>query len=214
MMDALWPEAEGNLTRVALASALHRLRGTPRAVSKQSSVRRGSSASIPNSAGWTSGRWSACWNARRPRPRPRELTRKAASLYRGAFLEQREAELPPATALAQSLRRRLLRQLVVLRRAWDQALLRGRRAWIANNFRHSREHLWGFFRFYDFLSPAQALRRGVDTSSGFRTAISGPSSPSPPPQEKPGGLICVFQVQLSHRSSSPGSDLARAGAAG
>jgi two-component SAPR family response regulator len=50
-----------------------------------------------------------------------ELIRKAAGLYRGAFLDEREVELPQATAMVESLRRRLLRQLVRVGRQCEQA---------------------------------------------------------------------------------------------
>ena len=70
VMDALWPDAEGDAARVALASALHRLRsllGREQAVVRQ----EGQLSLDGRRAGWTSGRWSACWDARRPRPIPR-----------------------------------------------------------------------------------------------------------------------------------------------
>jgi two-component SAPR family response regulator len=46
------------------------------------------------------------------RPRVRELTRKASELYRGPFLGGEAAQFPQATALADRLRRRLLRRIV------------------------------------------------------------------------------------------------------
>jgi LuxR family maltose regulon positive regulatory protein len=120
VMDALWPETEGDLARVALASALHRLRallGREQAVLRQEG-QLGLDARFC---------WVDVWAVERLLERaetaaqPRELTRKAASLYRGAFLDEREAELPQATALAESLRRRLLRQLVRVGRQCEPA---------------------------------------------------------------------------------------------
>ena len=52
---------------------------------------------------------------------PRELVRQAADLYRGGFLEDRELELPQATAVADGLRRRLLRQILRVGRQCEQA---------------------------------------------------------------------------------------------
>ena len=47
--------------------------------------------------------------------------RKAADLYRGSFLGGRESDLPQATALADRLRRQLLRQIVQIGRQCEQA---------------------------------------------------------------------------------------------
>jgi DNA-binding SARP family transcriptional activator len=120
VMDALWPEAEGDAARVALASALHRLR---RLLGReQALLRQEGQLSLDARLCWVDvwaverllGRAETAANSR-------ELTRKAASLYRGAFLDEREVELPQATALAESLRRRLLRQLVRVGRQCEQA---------------------------------------------------------------------------------------------
>jgi ATP/maltotriose-dependent transcriptional regulator MalT/DNA-binding SARP family transcriptional activator len=120
VMDALWPEAEGDAARVALASALHRLR---RLLGREQAIRRqeGQLSLDPRLC------WVDVWAVERLLGRaetaahPRELTRSAASLYRGPFLDDREVELPHATALAEGLRRRLLRQLVRVARQGEQA---------------------------------------------------------------------------------------------
>jgi two-component SAPR family response regulator len=65
----------------------------------------------------------------------RELIRKAAGLYRGAFLDEREVELPQATALAEGLRRRLLRQLVRVGRQCEQANRQEAVDWYEEAFR-------------------------------------------------------------------------------
>jgi len=120
VMDALWPEAEGDLARVALASALHRLRAL--LGREQAVLRQEGQLSLDTRLCWVD-----VWAVERLLGRaemaanPRELTRKAASLYRGPFLDEREAELPQATTLAESLRRRLLRQLIRVGRQCEPA---------------------------------------------------------------------------------------------
>ena len=120
VMDALWPDAEGDAARVALASALHRLRSL--LGREQAVLRQEGQLSLDARRCWVD-----VWAVERLLGRaetaanPQELTRKAAGLYRGAFLDEREVELPQATALAESLRRRLLRQLVRVGRQCEQA---------------------------------------------------------------------------------------------
>jgi LuxR family transcriptional regulator, maltose regulon positive regulatory protein len=120
VMDALWPDAEGDAARVALASALHRLRGL---LGREHAVlRQEGQLSLDGRVCWVD-----VWAVERLLGRaetaaqPRELTRKVAGLYRGAFLDEREVELPQATALAESLRRRLLRQLLRVGRQCEPA---------------------------------------------------------------------------------------------
>ena len=111
VMDALWPDAEGDAARVALASALHRLRGL--LGREQAILRQEGQLSL-------NGRlcWVDVWAVERLLGRaetaanPQELTRKAAGLYRGAFLDGPDLALHQSTALAEGLRRRLLRQIV------------------------------------------------------------------------------------------------------
>ncbi len=128
VMDALWPEAEGDLARVALASALHRLRAL--LGREQAVLRQEGQLSLDTRLCWVD-----VWAVERLLGRaetaanPRELIRKAASLYRGPFLDEREAELPQATALAESLRRRLLRQLVRAGRQCESANRQEAVAW-------------------------------------------------------------------------------------
>jgi len=115
VMDALWPDTEGDAARVALASALHRLRTLLRR--EQAILRQEGQLSLDVRLCWVD-----VWAVERLLERaegaadPRGLTRKAVSLYRGTFLDEREVELPQTTALAERLRRRLLRQLVRIAR--------------------------------------------------------------------------------------------------
>jgi DNA-binding SARP family transcriptional activator len=120
LMDALWPDAEGDAARVALASALHRLRGLlgrERAV-----VRQDGQLSLDARLCWVD-----VWAVERLLGRaetaadPQDLVRRAAGLYRGDFLEAQELDLSPAAELADGLRRRLFRQLVRLGRQCEPA---------------------------------------------------------------------------------------------
>jgi DNA-binding SARP family transcriptional activator len=111
VMDALWPEADGDAARVALASALHRLR---RLLGREQAIRRqDGQMSLDARLCWVDA-----WAVERLLGRaetstnPQAVTRKAATLYRGAFLAFEEGEFPEATAVAERLRHRLLRQLV------------------------------------------------------------------------------------------------------
>ena len=136
VMDALWPDAEGDAARAALASAVHRLRtllGQSDAVLRQEGLLSLDMRSC----------WVDVWAVERLLERAeaaegagaaqsadhgvadadgaawREAvaaTRKATDLYRGGFLAGEETDFPQATVLAGRLRRRLLRQLVRL--AW------------------------------------------------------------------------------------------------
>jgi len=120
VMDALWPDAEGDAARVALASALHRLRGL--LGREQAILRQEGRLSLDSRLCWVD-----VWAVERLLGRAEtaasdpELIRKAAGLYRGAFLDEREVELPQATAMVESLRRRLLRHLVRVGRQCEQA---------------------------------------------------------------------------------------------
>jgi DNA-binding SARP family transcriptional activator len=120
MMDALWPDGEGDAARVALASALHRLRGL--LGREQAILRQEGRLSLDSRHCWVD-----VWAVERLLGRAEtaaghpELIRKAAGLYRGAFLDEREVELPQATVMVESLRRRLLRHLVRVGRQCEQA---------------------------------------------------------------------------------------------
>jgi len=120
VMDALWADAEGDAARVALASALHRLRellGHDGAVLRQ----EGLLSLDPRHC------WVDVWGVERLLAHAEAATgregdiRKAANLYRGAFLDGDASELPQVVALADSLRRRLLRQLVREGQGCEQA---------------------------------------------------------------------------------------------
>src|SRR5262249_47013769 len=122
VMDALWPDAEGDAARVALASALHRLRGL--LGREQAILRQEGRLSLDSRHCWVD-----VWAVERLLGRAEtaaghpELICKAAGLYRGAFLDEREVELPQATAMVESLRRRLLRHLVRVGRQCEQVNL-------------------------------------------------------------------------------------------
>jgi LuxR family transcriptional regulator, maltose regulon positive regulatory protein len=111
VLDVLWPDSEGDAARVALASALHRLRGL--LGREQAVLRQEGQLSLDARLCWVD-----VWAVERLLGRaetaasPGEFIRKAADLYQGAFLGDRELEIPRATALADGLRRRLLRQIV------------------------------------------------------------------------------------------------------
>src|SRR4029453_14470711 len=98
VMDALWPDADGDAARVALASALHRLRrllGHELAVLRQD----GPLSLDPRRC------WGDVWAVARLLGRaesaadPRPSTRRAIDLYRGASLDGREGEIPQMSAL-------------------------------------------------------------------------------------------------------------------
>jgi LuxR family maltose regulon positive regulatory protein len=109
LIDALWPDAEGDAARVALASALHRLRvlmGHEQAI-----VRQEGQLSLDQRSCWIDV-WAVEHLLRRAEAGQMESLRKAVDLYRGAFLDGYEVELPQATTLADTPRRRLLREIV------------------------------------------------------------------------------------------------------
>jgi LuxR family transcriptional regulator, maltose regulon positive regulatory protein len=120
VMDALWPEAEGDAARVALASALHRLRGL--LGREQAILRQEGRLSLDGRLCWVDV-WAVdrlLGRAEKRASHP-ELIRRAADLYRGAFLDEGERDLPKATAMVESLRGRLIRHLVRVGRQCEQA---------------------------------------------------------------------------------------------
>src|SRR5262249_29255398 len=98
VMDALWPDAEGDAARVALASALHRLRGL--LGREQAILRQEGQLSLDSRHCWVD-----VWAVERLLGRAEtaagdpQLICTAAGLYRGAFLDEREVQLPQATAM-------------------------------------------------------------------------------------------------------------------
>jgi two-component SAPR family response regulator len=117
IMDALWPEAAGDAARMALTSALHRLRGL-----------LGHDSAVVRQDGQLSLDARACWvdvwavehllaRARKDAAGERDV-RAALDLYRGPFLPG-EADVPQAPALADGLRRRLLRAIAAQARHWE-----------------------------------------------------------------------------------------------
>src|SRR5262249_31926705 len=93
VMDALWPDTEGDAARVALAGARYRLRTLLRR--EQAVLRQEGQLSLNARLCWVD-----VWAVERLLERaegaadPRGLTRKAVSLYRGTFLDEREVGLP------------------------------------------------------------------------------------------------------------------------
>jgi LuxR family transcriptional regulator, maltose regulon positive regulatory protein len=109
LTDALWPDAEGDAARVALASALHRLRvliGHEQAI-----VRQEGELSLDTRSCWVDV-WAIERLLGHAEAGHTESLRKAVDLYRGGFLDGQEVELPQTTTFADTLRRRLLRQIV------------------------------------------------------------------------------------------------------
>lgn len=125
LVDALWPEAEGDAAHRALDVTLHRLRkllGRDDAV-----LLRGGRASLNPRLCWVDAwaferlldRADATRKAG-ARPRAVALTEAALALYRGHFLEQ-EAGEAWATVLRERLRGRFLRALAALGQHWEAA---------------------------------------------------------------------------------------------
>jgi len=115
VMDAFWPDAPGDAARMALTSAVHRLRsllGHERAVVRQEGL-----LSLDARLCWVDA-WAMehLLTQRGATPLREDDVRKALGLYRGAFLAGEEGEIPQAAALADGLRRRLLRQVTNLAR--------------------------------------------------------------------------------------------------
>ena len=119
VMDALWADADGDAARRALASALHRLR---RLLGQEGAVIRQEGHLSLNARLC----WVDAWAVERLLARGEaaigreEDVRKAADLYRGAFLDGDSGELPHATGLADSLWRRLLLSMARLGRQYER----------------------------------------------------------------------------------------------
>jgi DNA-binding SARP family transcriptional activator len=123
LCEALWPEAEGDAAHFALTTAIHRLR---RLLGHDATVVRADdvvSLDVRHC-------WVDAWAVERMLGRAEaaavrlpqddkawdeivQATERAVDLYQGSFLGG-EADLPGATALADRLRRRLLKQVVQL----------------------------------------------------------------------------------------------------
>ena len=124
LVDALWPDTEGDAARFALTSAIHRLRlllGHGEAL-----VRREDELSLDARYCWVD-LWAlehlldTAEGSASDGPAWEEAARwteLAARLYGGPFLEG-EHDRSWASPFAESLRRRLLRQLVLIGRHWD-----------------------------------------------------------------------------------------------
>jgi LuxR family transcriptional regulator, maltose regulon positive regulatory protein len=132
--DALWPDAAGDAARMALTSALHRLRGL-----------LGHEGALVRQEGLLSLDARLCWVdvwavdhllTRADTGAAHEVAvRKAVDLYRGAFLDGGESELPQATALGDGLRRRLARQIARIARQHEAADGAGAADWYEEGLR-------------------------------------------------------------------------------
>ncbi len=123
LLDALWPDAEGDAARLALTSSVHRLRrllGFDEAI-----VRQDNEVSLDARHCWVD-----VWAVERLLGRAEtaaaraekdehgwadaaQATERAAKLYQGAFLGG-DADSPWTASLTDRLRRRLLRQIVLV----------------------------------------------------------------------------------------------------
>jgi LuxR family transcriptional regulator, maltose regulon positive regulatory protein len=122
LIDALWPDADGDAARFALTSALHRLRkllGHEEAI-----IRKDNEIGLDDRYCWIDT-WAAERLVARSETASRgngeerswqqatELIQRAVALYRGSFLSN-DPEATWGMTLADRLRRRLLRQLKLI----------------------------------------------------------------------------------------------------
>lgn len=124
--DILWPEADGDLAHQSFETTLHRLRkwlGYPDAVQFSSGL-----AALDRRFCWTDV-WAfeslveeadARQKQKRSADRAVEITERAISLYKGAFLPT-ETEEPWTVSLRERLRRKFLRCVNWLGHYWEQA---------------------------------------------------------------------------------------------
>jgi DNA-binding SARP family transcriptional activator len=117
VMDALWPDAAGDAAHRALASALHRLRGL--LGHEGAVVRQDGQLSIDRRACWVDVWAVEHLLARRDGADAERRLRRALDLYHGPFLDGEESELPQAGALAEGLRRSLLRHIAAVARSYE-----------------------------------------------------------------------------------------------
>ncbi len=112
LLDLLWPDADGDAARIALNSAIHRLR---RLLGYEEAIIRGDNElSLDERYCWVDtsaighllNRAESALSQGQSQQMIR-LVQRAAELYRGAFLGG-DADLPPASSIGDRLRRRLL----------------------------------------------------------------------------------------------------------
>lgn len=124
LMDALWPEADGDAASAALATTLHRLRRLVRY--SAAVIRRDGRVGLDGTLCQVD-----CWRLEdlladgeaalaRSSEAPRRLVSEAVALYRGPFLPG-DVDDAWATALRERLRARLLRLLSTVGRLHEQA---------------------------------------------------------------------------------------------
>jgi LuxR family maltose regulon positive regulatory protein len=128
LIDALWPDAEGDAAALALTSAIHRLRRL--LAHEEAILRKDNELSLDERYCWVDVAalerlleradsalrnatdehvWSEALN----------LIQKAVELYKGPFLGE-DADAPWAMQISDRLRRRLLRQLVRVGHHWEE----------------------------------------------------------------------------------------------
>ena len=128
LIDALWPEAEGDAAALALTSAIHRLRRL--LADEEAILRKGNELSLDERYCWVdvaaverlleradsalrNGSGEQAWS------QAHKLIQGAVELYKGPFLGS-DADAPWTIPLNDRLRRRLLRQLVRLGHHWEE----------------------------------------------------------------------------------------------
>jgi DNA-binding SARP family transcriptional activator len=128
LLDALWPDADGDAARFALTSAVHRLRKL--LGHEQAIVRQDNEISLDERYCWTDvwaverlltrAEQSSRANGFEPiNEQSIQLIQKAVALYKGLFLgNDPDAQIGQTTN--DRLRRRLLRQLTALAQYWER----------------------------------------------------------------------------------------------
>jgi DNA-binding SARP family transcriptional activator len=128
LLDALWPDADGDAARFALTSALHRLRKL--LGHEQAIIRKDNEISLDDRYCWVDTRALERLVARSEAvlttngnqeawQQATELIQRAVALYRGPFLGG-DPEASWGVSLADRLRRRLLRQLKLIGQRYEQ----------------------------------------------------------------------------------------------
>jgi LuxR family transcriptional regulator, maltose regulon positive regulatory protein len=128
LIDALWPEAEGDAAALALTSAIHRLRRL--LAHEEAILRRGNELSLDELYCWVDVAAverlleradSVLRNASEEHAwsEALKLIQRAVELYKGPFLGG-DADAPWTIPLNDRLRRRLLRQLVRVGHHWEE----------------------------------------------------------------------------------------------
>jgi len=120
VLDALWPESEGDAARLALNSAVHRLRALLR--HDGALLRQDGALSLDQRVCWVDA-WAVerLLGSSDTAAVREDDVRRATDLYRGPFLGDDQSELAQTSARTDGLRRRLLRHIVGVARRHEQA---------------------------------------------------------------------------------------------